>query len=107
MTSGARLHVRATQSCDWVARPLGRPVVERRSARTLRAHRRTAFAVLTAEPRSAFVSLNVKQSSILAWCRVPFVCRALGDVPSSCWLPTKRVRSEERRGGEEGRAPGL
>jgi hypothetical protein len=31
------------------------------------------------EPRSAFVSPNVKQSSILAWCRVPFVCRALGD----------------------------
>jgi hypothetical protein len=38
------------------------------------------------EPRSAFVSPNVKQSSILAWRRVPFVCRALGDVPSSFWV---------------------
>ena len=45
-----------------LARPLGRPVVERRSAGTLRAHRRTAFAVLTAEPRSAFIFVKPNQS---------------------------------------------
>ena len=46
-----------------LARPLGRPVVERRSAGTLRAHRRTAFAVLTAEPRSARISITRKKSA--------------------------------------------
>ena len=44
-------------------------------------HPRTRLNDGDTEPRSAFVSPNVKQSSILAWCRVPFVCRALGDIP--------------------------
>jgi hypothetical protein len=56
-----------------LARPLGRPVVERRSAGTLRAHRRTAFAVLTAEPRSAVILANPSKSvewrcTVCCWC---------------------------------------